>query len=67
MSLTEEEITTLKKARTPLKTKLTKFIHFIENDQNKHKTTEINLRLENIKGILEQFETIQSEIDRELS
>ncbi|XP_051171033.1 uncharacterized protein LOC127287923 [Leptopilina boulardi] len=63
MTLSEEEIETLKRKRAPLKGKLTKFINFIDNKANKNKVTEIKMRLEGLSGILDVFESIQLQGD----
>ena len=53
----------LKRQRRSLKTKLTKFSNFINDEQNQTKFTEIKLRLKKLDGILESFEKIQIELD----
>ncbi|XP_043471057.1 uncharacterized protein LOC122504184 [Leptopilina heterotoma] len=58
-----EDLANLKSERRVLKSKFTKFINFIKNEQNASKYTEVRLRIQKIEGILEQFEDIQSKID----
>lgn len=60
---TAQKLLELKKEKRAFRTKFTKFVNFMKNEQNKAKLTEIHLRIQKIEGILEKFEDVQSQID----
>lgn len=59
----EAEFNELKRARTNLKSKFTRFSNYINNVSNRNNFSEIRTRLEKVENAVDEFESIQMKIE----
>lgn len=63
MTEVEKQLTNLKNQRKALKSKLTRFCHFLDVETNQSDITQISLRLESLGDIVDSFGDIQLKIE----
>ena len=57
-----DEIKALKAKRANVRRKLTRFINFVNQEENKNKRDEISVRLQGIYSLLQEFEDYHTQI-----
>ncbi|XP_043466286.1 uncharacterized protein LOC122501086 [Leptopilina heterotoma] len=59
----EIELNELKRTRTNLKSKFTRFVTYINSPANQNKFSEIKTRLQKVENAVDEFEALQNKID----